>query len=364
MKKLLILCILLLSTTLVFAAGAKDRRISDDDGDVLNINSDGTLPVSISGDVTLENGELIDNSTDGTICLQGAGGTNNEDICFGLESISNEIVLDSNTSATRINSDFTMRFSDNIAAQWGGGSDALMLWTDVGNDNLQLAIGVGSAADSGYFSLMEYADRTAANRSPSGTSANPVLRVYSSDATEANDYIEMYHDQGKGIITVGTGSVTLNANSNGKIIFQDGGSSLFNVVTDAAGDQSMFATEDVGGNQIIITNDGNSTKDHDHATQTNPTVYIQSDTDPDTDNQQWGSLSHDQTDFIITGDAGDTKITDNLVVTGLIVTAPYSGDPCTAAREGAIFWNTSANELCVCDGTNDVRIKDASTACY
>lgn len=42
-----------------------------------------------------------------------------------------------------------------------------------------------------------------------------------------------------------------------------------------------------------------------------------------------------------------------------------TADPCSSgAPEGLVFWNSTAHELCACDGTNDVRVKDASTACF
>jgi len=52
------------------------------------------------------------------------------------------------------------------------------------------------------------------------------------------------------------------------------------------------------------------------------------------------------------------------VENGLFISGSFISDPCTAAREGAIFYNTTANEICFCDGSNDLRIKDASTACF
>lgn len=50
--------------------------------------------------------------------------------------------------------------------------------------------------------------------------------------------------------------------------------------------------------------------------------------------------------------------------TGVLITGHMTSDPCNAGREGAIFWNDSAKELCYCDGTNDLRVKDATTACF
>ena len=55
-----------------------------------------------------------------------------------------------------------------------------------------------------------------------------------------------------------------------------------------------------------------SNKDYDHAAQSNPTVFVHSATNPDTNNTQWGSLAHDQTDFVIATGTGDVKVTSNI----------------------------------------------------
>lgn len=47
-----------------------------------------------------------------------------------------------------------------------------------------------------------------------------------------------------------------------------------------------------GGRQLVIGDYANRANDHDHATQTNPTLFIHSATDPDTANTEWGSLSY------------------------------------------------------------------------
>jgi len=54
-------------------------------------------PVSLTADLTLANGEKIDNDTDGTLYIQGAGGTNNEDLGIDVESTANTAALISTT---------------------------------------------------------------------------------------------------------------------------------------------------------------------------------------------------------------------------------------------------------------------------
>jgi len=74
------------------------------------------------------------------------------------------------------------------------------------------------------------------------------------------------------------------------------------------------------GNRVFqFADSANKAKDHDKDTlHLNPTVYFNSATDPDSDNTQWGSLAHDQTDFVITTGKGAVKIAGNLEVTGTI----------------------------------------------
>jgi len=74
-----------------------------------------------------------------------------------------------------------------------------------------------------------------------------------------------------------------------------------------------------GGNTdrtFIFTTYANRNKDFDHTAQTNPTLFIHSATDPDTANTQWLSLTHDQTDSVLTSGAGDIKLDGNVNITG------------------------------------------------
>lgn len=77
---------------------------------------------------------------------------------------------------------------------------------------------------------------------------------------------------------------------------------------DDGADEFRIGLDDDGGNMAIFTNDTNTSQDHDHATTTDPTVFIHSDTAPDTANDEWISLSHDKTDAQIAAGSGDITI--------------------------------------------------------
>jgi hypothetical protein len=65
-------------------------------------------------------------------------------------------------------------------------------------------------------------------------------------------------------------------------------------------------------NSLVLTKLANFSKNHDHGANTDSTLFIHSATDPDSDNTEWISFTHNQTDGVI--DCG--KGTLNLGATG------------------------------------------------
>jgi hypothetical protein len=79
----------------------------------------------------------------------------------------------------------------------------------------------------------------------------------------------------------------------------------FQIKTSLLEDQTVFTTYDTSGNHIVIGNTVD--KDYDHPTQTDPTFFIHSDTNPDTDNTEWLSLAHNKTDAVVQVGHGQFK---------------------------------------------------------
>lgn len=79
-------------------------------------------------------------------------------------------------------------------------------------------------------------------------------------------------------------------------------------------DQFQFLTSDRLGQQFVFTGTGaasgwgSQTKDYDHAVQTNPTIFVHSNKDPDTANDEWISLTHDVTDAVINWGSGSLSL--------------------------------------------------------
>lgn len=71
-------------------------------GDATFDGAAGAVTLGTGGTIVGENAETLDNATDGEWCLNGAGGTNNEDLCFDLETTANAATLTSNTGVVNL----------------------------------------------------------------------------------------------------------------------------------------------------------------------------------------------------------------------------------------------------------------------
>ena len=159
-------------------------------------------------------------------------------------------------------------------------------------------------------------------------------------------------------VTYCYGNIVVSAN----LTIKDGQSLRFGATTDASMSWSVVDETanllrihtDSAGRMVLITDKANYDKDHDHAAQDNPTLFGHSVTDPDTDNEQYWSITHDGTDAKIEVGTGDLNLgAENLKTTGRITPGEFiipSGTAPGPAVEGALFLDTdaSANGTLVC----------------
>ena len=109
------------------------------------------------------------------------------------------------------------------------------------------------------------------------------------------------------------GAGSLNFFDNKDMRFGGGGDvSYFRHSTDQTANALLISLNDydagVDSRTMIITVNSHKAKNFDHAAQLNPTIFLHSDENPDTDNTQWLSLTHDQTDGIIATGKGDLHL--------------------------------------------------------
>jgi len=165
------------------------------------------------------------------------------------------------------------------------------LWTNAVSGSESSAFTISGKTSGG--ALTEWMRVTAATT----TLSNGNILQVNSAGDDKN--IQIYHNDADGQIYVGTGSLEFGT-VNGRFGFKYGTTDMAAFYTDTNKDQNLFAVDDDGGNQLVIGNFGWRTRDFDHNSTTDPTLFIHSDIDPDVSNNQWGSFAHDQENFVIT----------------------------------------------------------------
>lgn len=134
-----------------------------------------------------------------------------ENIYFDFESVANKVTVGSTSGVWDILWNTYVTFKDDKAFRFGDNADLTIIQETVGNDNIQMAI--RTATSSGHISLMEYSDLADVDRSPLVGTTHPTLRIYSEDATDANDYLDIYHDQYNAVINVSNGFLHIAGNN-------------------------------------------------------------------------------------------------------------------------------------------------------
>ena len=94
---------------------------------------------------------------------------------------------------------------------------------------------------------------------------------------------------------VGSGSMQFDGTSSQYIVFPTGGGIYSNYSAD-----QRTVSGPTTANHLVFTSAANWAIDHDHANQTDHTIFIHSSLSADTSNNQWGSFAHDQENFVIT----------------------------------------------------------------
>ena len=85
---------------------------------------------------------------------------------------------------------------------------------------------------------------------------------------------------------------------------------------------------------LVLTDIANVASSHDHAGQTNPTIFVHSAKDPDTANDEWTSITHDGTDGVLATGSGALKVTSQ----GLFTALPTGGD----VGQGSLYVNPAS----------------------
>ena len=96
--------------------------------------------------------------------------------------------------------------------------------------------------------------------------------------------------------------------TQGNYVFGEPSDINAEIEVDTTFNQLLYGVSADAGRQFVLTDSSNIGKDHDHATPTDPTLFIHSATDPDTNNSQYISLFHDQSNAFMTSGTGRIEI--------------------------------------------------------
>ena len=159
--------------------------------------------------------------------------------------------------------------------------------------------------------------------------------------------------------------VDKNAENNSFLSLRGAGGTAFRFTVAFDEAQVVLTTRDTSGNQFNFSGYDSRAMDHDHVTQTNPTIFIHSITTPDTNNTQWLSLTHNQTNGVINTGLGnltfgqtltsDTDSTDDLGTSSIYWANAYVDKVflnSTATLDGVTAGKVNVTGIIEADGYN------------
>jgi hypothetical protein len=209
-------------------AGGDDDNVPS----IINLNAatiyaNGSLyPTNISatqflGSITLQLGEIIRNTTNGSIDLMPDGSSSSH---FGVRFDATSWGFGTRVYSVRASDNSLTAGSflfmnpivmnSNTAFSFEAGQGTKLIHTTTGNDTLQVVVTTSSSSYSGAFALVNALGQGGGNRSPGITHSNPNFYVYSADNTNANDFLRFEHDQTNANIVSGDGAINIQPSNS------------------------------------------------------------------------------------------------------------------------------------------------------
>ncbi len=221
------------------------------------------------------------------------------------------------------------------------------------------------------------------------------------------------HDDTTTNIKSSSGGIKLSA-GNGLFYLQHNNSTTAYLHGSTLTDQVTLQVLDAGGNQFILSNgDSSFVQDFDHPFQTDPTLFIHSDTSPNDDNTEWLSMAYinamdyarietgkgdlalmpagnvgigisspsakldinasgaalnvqnetGSSKFFVNATSGNVGINttspnSTLTVNGIMQTLPRSSATCDSTTEGGIYYDSDDNHFYGCNSTAWVQLNN------
>jgi hypothetical protein len=186
--------------------------------------------VTVGSVAFTSNGELIRNTTNGQMDFMpapvaaNAFGVYMDFTSFTVGARMGVIRSDNgvkNPAGSYIQFETQLAIVSDTNTVYGNNAECVMRVTTTGNDTFQIAPSV-AAGRSAAVAICNQSHVGVANRSPATAHADPTFYVYSSDGTQALDYVRISHNQTDAVIESGAGNLNLvsagDINNNGNRI--------------------------------------------------------------------------------------------------------------------------------------------------
>jgi len=243
---------------------------------------------------------------------------------------------------------------------------AKILWENSGYDSLIIGTPVNSNTGSGVVAVIDKADIGSINRTMNFFSPDPLFRVYSSDEASADDYIELKHDQSAAWIKTGEGDLRFYPR-NGSLKLYHSNINCAHLEARSDINQLSFITRDESGNQFIIANVSGSFNDFAHPTTVDPTLFIHSDSDPESVTNEWVSFDHNKSHGQIKTGKGDLQVypySKIFTVNNILKLKTLTGDPQPPDDGEAIIWRADGSGTRASAGDIVIAVRNGSTTKY
>jgi hypothetical protein len=190
-----------------------------------------TPAIEVNGDIAfLANGERITNTVNGRLDFLPVPGLANT---FGVYMDFTSFTVGArmgviraidgvkNPAGSYIQYETQLAIVSDVNTVYGNNAECVMRVTTTGNETFQIAPSV-AAGRSAAVVICNQSDVGVANRSPATAHVDPTFYVYSSDGTQALDYVRISHNQTDAVIESGAGNLNLvsagDINNNGNRI--------------------------------------------------------------------------------------------------------------------------------------------------
>ena len=199
-KRIIFYCFLILLFFKSFAFAGWDDFAKGSDIDLLGKDITNVNQIYGNSTYTGFGGEVTSHSL-----------TNDGSIVVYRCEVNNNLYVDGYSYMGQMTISGSSKVSDDYGFGCGNSSDFNLIWRTLGNDSINIAVGCGSAAQSGNINIVSLLYKE--SNFNGAVETNPLLRIFSAEDpdTDNTQFLSFKHDQTDGVIDCGKGNVKVGS---------------------------------------------------------------------------------------------------------------------------------------------------------